>query len=65
MNQKHVLRSMKPVPSLLPNVGLRAKKIKVFISNTRSFQCDINTDEMILQEILSLVSGFKYVRTMS
>ena len=64
MNQKHVLRSIKPVPSLLPNVGLRAKKIKVFISN-RSFQCDINTDEMILQEILSLVSGFKYVRTMS
>ena len=34
MNQQHVQRSKKPVPSLLPNVDLNTKKIQVFINNT-------------------------------
>ena len=36
MNQQHVLRPIKLVPSFLPNVDLSTKKIQLFINNTRS-----------------------------
>ena len=58
MNQQHVQRSIKPVPSLLPN--LSTKKIHVFINNTRSVWYNNTTGETILQEILSLINGFKH-----
>ena len=57
MNQQH--ESIKLVPSLLPNADLSTKKIQVFINNRRSIEYNIVTDEMISQEILSLISGFK------
>ena len=56
---------IKPVPSLLPNVDLSTINMQVFIINERGIQYKITTDEMILQQIFSLISDFKCVNTMS
>ena len=56
---------MKPVPSLLLNVDLSTKKMQVFIINARAIWYNITSDEMVLEEILSLISDFKRVHTMS
>ena len=42
-------------------LALSTKKIQVFINNTRSNQFNITSDEIILQEILSLTRVFKRV----
>ena len=36
MNQQHVQRSIKPAPSLLPNVDLRTKMMQIFTINARA-----------------------------
>ena len=41
------------------------KKIQEFINNARSISHSITTDEMIFQEIFSLMSDIKLVHTMA
>ena len=42
-------------------MDLSSKKMQVFISNARPVQCYITTNEVILQGILILISGFERV----
>ena len=54
--------SVKTVASLLHDMDLSTKKIQVFTNKTRSIYYNITIDEMILEKILLLISGFKHVQ---
>ena len=54
--------SVKTVASLLHDMDLSTKKIQVFTNKTRSIYYNITIDEVILEKILLLISGFKRVQ---